>query len=112
MNLEIDEPKYKPDIELLDRYQRFSSEILKLSLLGIAIFGSLVKIDIFNLKEASIFIALAIVCFGFSSGSALAHRFYSTKGFFYHIRFIRKSDDKYLKNRNICFGGFFLFRRL
>ena len=39
----LDERAYKPEMELADRYQAFTAEILRLSLLGIAVFGFLFK---------------------------------------------------------------------
>ena len=37
--MEIKEELYKADLELLNKTQDFSSEILRLSLLGMAVFG-------------------------------------------------------------------------
>jgi hypothetical protein len=41
---DLDEGRYKAELELVDRYQTFVAELLRLSLLGIAVFGYLYKI--------------------------------------------------------------------
>src|SRR3712207_3741475 len=40
---ELKEAKYKAELQLVDRYQSFVAELLRLSLLGIAVFGFLYK---------------------------------------------------------------------
>jgi hypothetical protein len=40
----LDEEKYRAERDLVDRYQAFVAELLRLSLLGIAVFGFLYKI--------------------------------------------------------------------
>ena len=40
---EVDENRYKPDLELMDRYTAFSAELVRLSLLGIAGLGFYLK---------------------------------------------------------------------
>jgi hypothetical protein len=39
----LDERQYKAELELVDRYQSFVAELLRLSLLGIAVIGFLYK---------------------------------------------------------------------
>src|SRR5215217_7501524 len=43
----LEEDKYKAELELVDRYQSYVAELLRLSLLGIAVFGFLYK-DMFT----------------------------------------------------------------
>ena len=38
---ELTETSYKAELELVDRYQSFTAELLRLSLIGIAVFGFL-----------------------------------------------------------------------
>ena len=44
---ELKEDKYKAELQLVDRYQSFVAELLRLSLLGIAVFGFLYTRQIF-----------------------------------------------------------------
>jgi hypothetical protein len=48
----LDEKYYKPDLEVTDRYQTFSTEMLRLSLLGIAALGFLKKL--FSMKHSRV----------------------------------------------------------
>lgn len=100
--LELSEDIYKVDLAVLDRYQSFSSELLRLSLLGIAGYGFLLsntvlkpKSDIGPLLPASAWYAidyllpLGVVMFGFSAASALGHRYFSTDCMSHYVRRIR-----------------------
>jgi hypothetical protein len=93
--VEISDAQIKYDFELLDRYQNFSSEILRLSLIGIGAYA-------FLLKEAnSIFLSIAgasvikwfsvfsIFLFALAAACSLAHRYYSSDFMAYHIRYLR-----------------------
>ena len=69
----LDEEKYRAERDLVDRYQAFVAELLRLSLLGIAVFGFLYKI-IFeaNLlsklpQTAPKLAALGVLMFGISA---------------------------------------------
>jgi len=108
--MEINDSKYKADLELLDRYQSFSSELLRLSLLGIAIFGILSKVDSFSIGSIKNYILWSILCFGLSASFALAHRFFSSKGIYHHLRYLRKEhlQDKTSRNWAYQFSGILL----
>ena len=94
--LDIPEDSYKADLELLDRYLAFSSEILRVALLGVAAVAFFVE------KYASAFAFPAVrtasligVCaLGSSAVFALAHRYCSTDGFHYHLRAARRLPAK------------------
>jgi hypothetical protein len=43
-SVKLEEGKYRAELELVDRYQSFVAELLRLSLAGIAVFGFLYKI--------------------------------------------------------------------
>lgn len=83
------------DYELLDRYQSFTSELLRLSLIGIGVYAFLLKdlnetfrriadnpttkwLSLFSIS----FLALAAAC-------SLVHRYYSSDFMAYHIRYLR-----------------------
>lgn len=89
---------YNPDLDILDRYINFSSELLRLSLLGISGFGALVLYskgsNNNNLLTAHVSSTLftAVVFFAISAALALSHRFIATDSMSYHIAYIRKKD--------------------
>jgi hypothetical protein len=82
----------KPDWDLLDRYQTFSAELLRMSLAGIAGIGFLVigkagLIRISGLPRLSMIVAL--VTLGLSAGAALTHRYVSSDSMACHVRLLR-----------------------
>src|SRR5919112_3769561 len=82
---ELKEDKYKAELQLVDRYQSFVAELLRLSLLGIAVFGFLYTRQIFQglgswEYPAKILAAASIVVFGISAALALAFRFLAAEG--------------------------------
>jgi hypothetical protein len=90
---------FKDDLEILDRYQMFSAEIVRISLLGLSGLGIL----IFNLfvKNASANqsfaashelkweIILTALLFGIASSASLLHRYFSSDGMACHLRVLR-----------------------
>jgi hypothetical protein len=92
---ELDEEKYSAERDLVERYQAFVAELLRLSLLGIAVFGFLYKI-IFeaNLlsklpQAAPILAAFGVAMFGISALFALGFRFFSTTSLGLYIEALR-----------------------
>ena len=64
--------------ELVDRYQAFSAEILRLSLLGIAVTGFFFKEVIQTLPDIpKMLVGLSVLLFGLAAAFALYHRFWS-----------------------------------
>ena len=114
---DLDEGKYRAELELVDRYQSFVSEFLRLSLLGIAVFGFLYKEMLANIDQvklgdreemfvlfdyialttllwwASLLAVLGVVAFGIAAGSALIFRFAATEGARYYIEGLRFCED-------------------
>lgn len=99
---ELDEDKYKAEVELVDRYQSYVAELLRLSLLGIAVFGFLYKEMLAEIDQATlgpltitffwfakILAALSVIAFGIAAGSALIFRFAATEGARYYIEGLR-----------------------
>jgi hypothetical protein len=95
----LEEENYKGDLELLDRYIAFSSELVRMSLLGLAAIGFYLKefvasgntpleipVAWFNLLLgfAGFLLAIAIAC-------GLLHRYYATDGLAYHLNAHRLS---------------------
>ena len=101
------ETDYKGDLDLLDRYVGFSSELVRISLLGLAAIGFYLKEFVapgkgpevipgqpmiaaawFNLLLgfAGFLLAVAVAC-------GLLHRYYATDGLASHLRALRLSAD-------------------
>ena len=99
VKVEIPEERYRADLELHDRFQSFSAELLKLSFAGLAATGvSLAFLTnshcdlISNNLVSGRLKYLAAVCllgFGLSSILALVHRFFASDGMYHHIRAIK-----------------------
>jgi hypothetical protein len=95
---ELDESKYKAEQELADRYRSFVTEILRLSLAGIAVFGFLYK-EIFqcsqerNVEIAQHLAALGVIMFAASAMYALVFIYAASEGYRYYIVGLRYFDQ-------------------
>jgi hypothetical protein len=95
-DVEIPDTQIKYDFELLDRYQSFSAEVLRLSLIGLGAYAFLLKdagntyfIAIRNaplLKWLSVF---GLVFFALACAASLVQRYYSSDVMAYHMRYLR-----------------------
>lgn len=100
-DIPIKEDNFKADFNVLEKYQEFSSEILRLSLLGLAIYGFLLTDVIFKITKNDTFIFLkpffdnkAIFITGavaliMAALCALGHRYFSTDCMTHFIRGLR-----------------------
>ena len=92
---------YKNDLELLDRYQAFSSEILRIALLGLSGLGVLVTSLLIVVKKgatdvvrdvpngAKHWVMVSALTFGLAAAAALLHRYFSTNSMACHLRILR-----------------------
>lgn len=106
----LEESTYKADLEVTDRYQNFSAELLRAALLGIGVFGFLLKEVILNEKgqanylhpfiSARSWFVGGLAGLAFSAAFALAHRYVSSDCIAYQIRYLRlkSARDEALKN--------------
>jgi hypothetical protein len=79
--------QYEADLSLLDRYQRFSAELLRLSLLSI---GAIAFMAEHVWEKAHAYTGIGwIYAMALSAGAALAHRYTSTDGLANHIEALR-----------------------
>ena len=88
---------FQVDLELLDRYQAFSSELLRLALAGVAVIGFLITSIIGNERFAVVdqlswfkilaFASAVMLCL--SAAASLGHRYFATDGVYYHIKAVR-----------------------
>jgi hypothetical protein len=98
----LDENMYKAELELVDRYQSYVAELLRLSLLGIAVFGFLYKEWFAGLGSiplltiggvAKTLAAFGVLAFGVAAVAALIFRFAATEGARYYIEGLRFRED-------------------
>ena len=98
--IEIPQDRYLADMELHDRYQQFSAELLRLSLAGLAALGIIVGLLGDSKTAPAILETLESASFSLSSKAgafalvgaaafALLHRFFASDGMFHHLRAIK-----------------------
>jgi hypothetical protein len=94
---EIDESKYKADFMISENYIKFSSELLRLSLLAIGGFGTLVltkiKEEHCTVVLQDIFFIIALLCFVICSGASLCHRYYASDAMSWYICLLRAQNN-------------------
>lgn len=109
MYASVDEKLYKSELELFDRWQSFSAELLRLSLLGIAIFGFLFKevfidsgIGQYRIGSIKLLSQLSLAFFAASTVSALIYRYGSTEAMMHFFRGLKYSGEErsQLQTRN------------
>jgi hypothetical protein len=94
--LEVPETRYRADMELHDRSQVFSSELLKLALAGIAVVGFFLanipdeyRKRVFEHAVMGWLLIGCVVGFAGSVGCALWHRFLAGGANFHHLQYIK-----------------------
>lgn len=98
--IEIPDPRYKSDLELHDRFQSFSSELLRLALAGIAVFGIFLTLLGDDKTDEAIKTALrscsflwlsvlSLLSMAASVALSLVHRFLASDGLYHHFRAIK-----------------------
>ena len=94
--LDVPEVRYKADLELHDRSQAFSSELLKLALGGIAIVGFLLaNFPASQLQQSlkdipiRVLFSATVVAFALSATASLLQRFYAGSALFHHLQVIK-----------------------
>lgn len=98
--LPLDKEACEPDLQVVDRYQSFSSELLRLSLLGITGYGFLIaNIVLKATTTAEQYVLLGpwtvwtliigAVALGLSAATALGHRYFSTDCLTHFVRRLR-----------------------
>ncbi|MFH6945271.1 hypothetical protein [Flavobacterium sp. FlaQc-50] len=117
-NIPISEDNYKVDFIILEKYQSFSSEILRLSLLGLTIYGFLITNVLFKVtddgkknifidpfSENKILLFLGALTLIVAALVALIHRYFSTHCMTHFIRGFRmrqklsEMEEKVINNR-------------
>jgi hypothetical protein len=117
----------KHDWEMLDKYQAFSTELLRMSLAGIGAVGFLVTalagkdslLKITGIPPASRWgMGLALLALGLSAATALGHRYVSSDSMACHISMLRRDlrgrpkvdidSERKLRNRRFKQSGMLL----
>ena len=107
-DLPLDESLYKSDMDVTEKYQAFSSEILRIALIGIAAIGFFYdklgahflfnKIILISLTVKDMLIA-SLILLAISSSFSLAHRYYSSDSLAYilsSLRYAKAADNELL----------------
>lgn len=86
------EGQYKAETDLVERYQTFVAEILRIAVLGIGAFGFFFK-DWFAISDrptcVKVMAAGGVLLFGISAACAIIFRFFATEGLRYYIDALR-----------------------
>ena len=100
-DLNVDELLYKPDLAVSEKYQAFSSELLRISLIGIAAIGFFYeKLNTQLLFEKQLLFSitvkemlhLSLSLLAISSAFALSHRYFSSDCIAYMISTLRYTN--------------------
>ena len=109
--LPVEEKYYKPDLEISDRFQAYSAELLRVSLAGVVIVGYFYEklylfLDFkqsfwnyFTVRDALIWSLLFLAS---SSALALAHRYFTSNSMSYHLSYIRYEVAAQNENSDTC----------
>ncbi|MBX7170133.1 MAG: hypothetical protein K1X72_04195 [Pyrinomonadaceae bacterium] len=102
----IDERTFSEDLQVGDRYQKFSEELLRLALLGFAGISFLITNVLLKSpppesinKYFKIFVAISLICLGISSAAAILHRYFSTDSLSCHLVLLRRGIRKNNKDK-------------
>jgi len=93
-DVNIPDEVWKPDFDIIDRYQSFANELMRIDLLAMGGFGFLIK-DIVLEKSNKLtstcisLMIIALVCIILSLTAVLCHRFLSTSCLYYQVVIMR-----------------------
>jgi len=97
--ISVNERTIEHDLAILQRFQEFSAELLRISLLGISAIGFAVSKVLFPEKGQSqliipvnikVFLIISLVFFGISASAALYHRYSSADSLSWHLQAMRR----------------------
>lgn len=102
----LEEDRYKAELNLVDRYQLFVAEMLRLSLGGLAIFGfiyekmfsSILKSTAPFATQAKYTAVAGVLLLSACSACALVFRYFATEGARYYIEALRFAPSSTIKN--------------
>lgn len=93
-DINIPDEVWKPDFDIVDRYQSFANELMRIDLLAIGGFGFLIKDVVLEksnkLTSTCVYImVVALICIVLSLAAVLCHRFFSTSCLYYQVLIMR-----------------------
>ena len=104
---ESDKHSFDDDVGLLDRYQSFSGEVLRLALLSLGAIGFLLTTAQKNEKGDAVLsleakgvrplFVVAIICLSLSICCSLVHRYYSTDSMAWHLDKRRREKPAHIE---------------
>lgn len=111
MKMDIDEAVYNVDVEISQRYIGFSSELLRISLLAIAGYGTLITTalkekTILNGIRAAGCLNASMIAFAVCAGATLVHRYFATDALAYLISHLRAEKSERIEVAQIEYKGF------
>jgi hypothetical protein len=96
---ELEEKAYKGDFQICDLYISFSSELLRLSLLALGAYGTLITIflksdqpELFPVRH-SWGLLVAAILFSLCAGATLVHRFEASDSMACYLAMLRKLEN-------------------
>jgi len=105
----LDEGEFQVDLQVVEKYVSFSTELLRLSLLGIAGYGFLIANVVLNVKteggglaflsvfsqpETVTVLWLGLAALGSTAMTALAHRYFAADCITHFVRRVRLSNKR------------------
>ena len=112
----VPERTIEHDLALLERFQSFSAELLRLALIGISAIGFVVSKALFPeeadskalqlLLSVKLNVAVALLSFVICAAAALSHRYYAADSVSWHLQAMRRykrneGDDKETADKEI-----------
>jgi hypothetical protein len=97
-DISLNEDAYTPDFQIADKYQSYGTELVRLSLLGIAAYGFLMtdlapaesgKDVVQAVRHSMPLLVIGLLCLALSTATALAHRFFSTDCLTHQVTILR-----------------------
>jgi hypothetical protein len=98
-DLKLDEDLYKPDFEITAKFQAFSKELARLSLLGIGVYGFLIKMGAEEPQRGNGFLValiahhtlagIGVLSFAVCAACSLFHGFLASKCLGYQLVIVR-----------------------
>lgn len=96
--VELKSGTFEHDIAVVDRFQRFSTELLRISLIGISAIGYVIfrmpldeaGLGLRDSPTAKSLVIVSLVCLGIAASSALLHRYPSTDSISWHLQSMRR----------------------
>lgn len=105
----LPEKTIEHDLALLQRFQEFSAELLRIALIGISVIGfALSRIlipenghPVLTLStQTKCLLIIALVALGTSAAAALAHRYFAVDGVAWHLQAMRRRERGLAEDQN------------